>query len=348
MQVYLVGGAVRDELLKRTVKEHDYVVINETPQSMLEKNFKQVGKDFPVFLHPKTHEEYALARTERKIDTGHHGFSMETQNVTLEEDLLRRDITINAMAKDEKGNIIDPYHGKEDLENKVLRHVSDAFTEDPLRVFRVARFQAMLPEFTIHPDTMELMKKLSNNTQEILSLPKERIWKEVEKASAFENLDLFWKTLDECGALKALSLSINPKFLEAIHQAKSKDAFKLIHGLWFHDTPEDFLSLNPPSVISDAIHLIKTEKANLLKLVKDPNIALKTLGRLDPFRRKDRAQRIIQSLPTEELSSHWTNLMNTVLAVDISKLTKNSDSKVIAQGIYNARLDALKHLLENK
>jgi tRNA nucleotidyltransferase (CCA-adding enzyme) len=141
MQVYLVGGAVRDTLLGRTVTERDYVVVGATPAQMLAKGFTQVGKDFPVFLHPKTSEEYALARTERKMGSGYTGFECDaSSSVTLEEDLKRRDLTVNAIARDQDGELIDPYHGKEDLQNKILRHVSEAFSEDPLRVFRVARF----------------------------------------------------------------------------------------------------------------------------------------------------------------------------------------------------------------
>ena len=214
MEIYLVGGAVRDELLNQDVHEHDYVVIGETPETMIKQGFKQVGKDFPVFLHPKTQEEYALARKERKTATGYHGFEMDIdQSITLEEDLLRRDLTINAIAKSTSGEYIDPYHGQNDLHDKILRHVSDAFIEDPLRVLRVGRFQAYLPDFSIHPDTMALMTKICANDAEITSLPTERIWLEINKAAKHKAFYLFWETLDQCGCLNALNISITPQFI---------------------------------------------------------------------------------------------------------------------------------------
>ena len=152
MKIYCVGGAVRDELLGRPVSDRDWVVVGATPEEMLERGFLPVGKDFPVFLHPQTKEEYALARTERKTGRGYHGFAFHASpEVTLEEDLARRDLTINAMARDETGRLIDPYGGLEDLRRKVLRHVSPAFAEDPVRILRVARFSARLPDFTLAP-----------------------------------------------------------------------------------------------------------------------------------------------------------------------------------------------------
>ena len=157
MKHYLVGGAVRDELLGLPVLDRDWVVVGSTPEAMLAKGFKSVGKDFPVFLHPDTHEEYALARVERKTGPGYHGFEFNTDSsVTLEEDLSRRDLTINAIAKTKDGELIDPYNGRNDLEKKVLRHVSDAFTEDPVRILRVARFMARLVHlgFSVASDTM--------------------------------------------------------------------------------------------------------------------------------------------------------------------------------------------------
>ena len=151
MEYYLVGGAVRDELLGIEVKDKDYVVVGATPSQMLAQGFRQVGKDFPVFLHPKTHEEYALARAERKIGKGYNGFSFDfNPNISLEDDLKRRDLTINAIAKDADGNFIDPYNGISDLKNRYLRHVSDSFVEDPLRVLRCARFAAKLHHFGFH------------------------------------------------------------------------------------------------------------------------------------------------------------------------------------------------------
>lgn len=180
MKTYLVGGAVRDTLLKLEVQDHDWVVVGATAQDLLAQGFTPVGKDFPVFLHPKTHEEYALARTERKVSQGYKGFSVNaTTDVTLKEDLARRDLTINAMAMTETGEIIDPYGGQEDLKNKILRHVSDAFSEDPVRILRVARFAARYG-FNIAPETLSLMQKMSENG-EVQALTPERVWQEIAK-----------------------------------------------------------------------------------------------------------------------------------------------------------------------
>ena len=161
MQTYLVGGAVRDQLLGRHVRERDWVVVGATERDMLGRGFRQVGRDFPVYLHPETGEEYALARTERKQGRGHKGFEWQVgSEVTLEDDLRRRDLTINAMARNPDNGLIDPYGGCNDLASKILRHVSDAFSEDPLRVFRVARFAATFPDFTVEKETAELMRSM--------------------------------------------------------------------------------------------------------------------------------------------------------------------------------------------
>ncbi|PKO52454.1 MAG: multifunctional CCA tRNA nucleotidyl transferase/2'3'-cyclic phosphodiesterase/2'nucleotidase/phosphatase, partial [Betaproteobacteria bacterium HGW-Betaproteobacteria-20] len=161
MQIYMVGGAVRDELLGFPVKDKDYVVVGSTPEAMQAAGFKPVGKDFPVFLHPKTHDEYALARTERKTASGYKGFMVHASiDVTLEEDLARRDLTVNAIAKDSAGKLIDPYHGLADIQSKTLRHVSDAFAEDPVRILRAARFAARYADFTVAPETNRLMQHM--------------------------------------------------------------------------------------------------------------------------------------------------------------------------------------------
>lgn len=206
MKVYLVGGAVRDQLLNAFVNERDWVVVGATANQLLHAGFKQVGKDFPVFLHPKTKEEYALARTEKKIADGHDGFLFNTQsNVTLEEDLSRRDLTINAMAMDEQQNLIDPYGGLFDLEHKILRHVSPAFREDPLRILRVARFAARFHHlgFTIHPGTLALMKHMSASG-ELKTLSPERIWQEWQKSLCTDNPDIFFEVLFEVDAIECL------------------------------------------------------------------------------------------------------------------------------------------------
>ncbi len=206
MHTYLVGGAVRDELLGYPHQEKDWVVVGATPDEMLAAGYRQVGKDFPVFLHPETGEEYALARTERKTSPGYKGFAVHaTPDVSLEEDLLRRDLTINALAKDESGNIIDPFNGLVDLNDRVLRHVSPAFSEDPVRILRVARFSARYDHlgFTVADETMQLMKTMVDNG-EVDALVPERVWQEMHKALTERTPSRFIEVLRECEALERI------------------------------------------------------------------------------------------------------------------------------------------------
>ena len=206
MQVYLVGGAVRDHLLGFPYHEKDYVVVGATPEQLIASGYQPVGKDFPVFLHPDTKDEYALARTERKSGHGYHGFSFYTDpSVTLEEDLIRRDLTINAIAMDDDGKIYDPYNGQQDLDHKILRHVSIAFIEDPLRVLRIARFAARYKAlgFTVAPETLALMKQLAESG-ELEALTPERVWKETSRALMENHADEYFEVLRACGALKVL------------------------------------------------------------------------------------------------------------------------------------------------
>lgn len=202
LECYLVGGAVRDELLGRASPDHDWVVVGATQQQLLALDFVQVGRDFPVFLHPASKEEYALARTERKRGRGHRGFTVDASpEVTLDQDLVRRDLTINAIAKDRKGNLIDPFRGQQDLKDKVLRHVSDAFAEDPLRVFRVARFAAQLPDFQVAPATLRLMQQMVRDA-EIQTLSAERVWQEFAKALAAPGPERWFQVLSACNGLE--------------------------------------------------------------------------------------------------------------------------------------------------
>ena len=214
MKIYLVGGAVRDGLLRLPVKDKDWVVVGATPQEMLDAGYQQVGKDFPVFLHPKSREEYALARTERKSGQGYTGFTCyAAPDVTLEQDLLRRDLTINAIAQDEHGEFIDPYNGRADIEKRLLRHVSPAFNEDPLRVLRVARFAARYAHlsFQIAPETLTLMSSMASNG-ELEHLTPERVWKETENALTSRNPQVYFDVLRKCGALKVLFPEIDALF----------------------------------------------------------------------------------------------------------------------------------------
>ena len=208
MKIYKVGGAVRDRLLQRPVHDTDWVVVGATPDEMTAQGYTPVGRDFPVFLHPKTHEEYALARTERKSGMGYRGFVVHTSpDVTLEEDLARRDLTINAMAApaDWTGTeaVIDPYHGQADLQAKVLRHVTDAFREDPVRILRVARFAARFDDFSVHPDTLALMREMVE-AGEVDHLVPERVWQEISRGLMEGKPSRMFEVLRTCGALKAL------------------------------------------------------------------------------------------------------------------------------------------------
>jgi tRNA nucleotidyltransferase (CCA-adding enzyme) len=221
MQVYLVGGAVRDELLGLPVTERDWVAVGATPLDMERDGFRPVGREFPVFLHPQTSEEYALARQERKTGRGYRGFETQySPQVTLEEDLLRRDLTINAMARDLDGTLIDPYGGREDLRTRQLRHVSPAFVEDPVRVLRVARFAARFAElgFQVAAETRALMQAMVANG-EVAALVPERVWREMERALNESRPEVFFDTLQDCGALEVV--------MPELHwQAADRDALR--------------------------------------------------------------------------------------------------------------------------
>ncbi len=256
MKIYKVGGAVRDKLLDRKVVDNDYVVVGASIDDMLALGYTPVGKDFPVFLHPQSHEEYALARTERKVAKGYHGFEFFTDSsVTLEDDLVRRDLTINAIAEDEQGNLYDPYHGIEDLNNRVLRHVSPSFAEDPLRVLRVARFAARYAGygFTIAAETMVMMQCLVDH-DEVDALVAERVWQEVEKALSDDNPRVFFHVLRQCGALKRLFPEVEQLF--GVPQSKE----------WH---PEVDTGLHTMMVLEQSARLSKTSVVRFAALLHD-------------------------------------------------------------------------------
>src|SRR5450830_34479 len=213
-KTYIVGGAVRDVLLGLPIQDRDYVVVGSTPEQMLAEGFRPVGKDFPVFLHPKTHQEYALARTERKTAAGYKGFVFHTdEHVSLEQDLIRRDLTINAMAQDEQGVIHDPFNGQQDLQQRIFRHVSDAFAEDPVRILRIARFAARFTKFTVAPETRILMQAMVL-AGEVDALVPERVWQELARGLMEEQPSRMFQVLHDCGALAR----ILPEF-DAVWQA---------------------------------------------------------------------------------------------------------------------------------
>ena len=224
MKIYLVGGAVRDTLLNQKVSEKDWVVVGATPEEMLKRGFKKVGKYFPVFIHPKTGEEYALARTERKTSHGYHGFTFNTSpHITIEDDLKRRDLTINAIAQDADGTLIDPWGGQQDIKARLLRHVSHTFVEDPVRVLRVARFAARFESlgFTIAPETLNLIQEMVANG-EVDYLVAERVWQETAKAFATGRPSIYLKTLLDVGALARIAPELD-NFFHHLADSADKD-----------------------------------------------------------------------------------------------------------------------------
>ncbi|WP_105167094.1 tRNA nucleotidyltransferase [Pseudoalteromonas sp. T1lg23B] len=310
MQVYLVGGAVRDELLQRPVTERDYVVVGATPEQMLALGYSQVGKDFPVFLHPETKEEYALARTERKQGQGYGGFICDfAPTITLEQDLYRRDLTVNAIAKDQQGNLIDPYNGQQDINNRVLRHVSDAFSEDPLRVLRVARFAARYHYlgFSIAPETQQLMTQMVAS-QELATLTKERVWMEIEKSLTDGQIEVFCNILQKVGALTLIMPMLTywseehaKQLASAIQSLDNTQAnYKLIQFcLWLAPSSLDALEgieqrLKIPNKYAQSARDYCQHQALLLHSKIDVSAALAMFNQLDLWRRPERFDLLCQ------------------------------------------------------
>ena len=258
-KVYIVGGYVRDSILNISPHDKDYVVVGATLEIMEDCGFKKVGADFPVFLCPISGKEYALARTERKTEKGHKGFSVDfSQNVTLEEDLVRRDLTINAMAMDDEGDIIDPFNGKQDLKDKILRHVSEAFSEDPLRVYRTARFAAQLEEFIVHETTIKLMYSLDS---ELLTLSKERIWKELEKALKAKHTFRFFEVLKTANLIHHFFKNDNDYEI-AMEELKRFNTFE-----------EKVIALRNAN-------LTTLDDSNLIRLIKCSKILLESINKI--------------------------------------------------------------------
>lgn len=305
MKTYLVGGAVRDKLLKRKIKERDWVVVGATPKGMLGLGFKQVGKDFPVFLHPKTHEEYALARTERKIGKGYTQFQCYFDpSVTLEEDLKRRDLTINAIAQTLNGKLIDPYGGVKDLKQKILRHISEAFAEDPVRILRVARFAARFGNFKIYPKTNSLMHQMLKNG-EVDALVPERVWQELERALKEPHPERFFIVLKNCSVLAKLFPEIAAHFTSALKTLKQAVLLKSDNPLRFAAL---LYQLKPaalkafckryrvPRQYQDLTLLIVQHQNAFQRALKlNAPALLNLLMALDAFRRPERLQQFLRA-----------------------------------------------------
>jgi len=312
MQVYLVGGAVRDELLGRAVKERDWVVVGATPAELEGLGYRAVGREFPVFLHPETKAEYALARLERKVAPGYRGFVTEfSPTVTLEEDLQRRDLTINAMARDAKGQIIDPFGGRADLEARVLRHVSPAFAEDPVRILRVARFAARYEElgFKVAPETMTLMRHMVQNG-EAGALVSERVWRELEGTLETASPQRGLEVLSDCGALGVLlpelarsaDASQDMRALRAAAESATSSAVRwatLLGGLAATDIEALCERLRTPTEHRELALLtarLEREFASALDPASSPEQLLSLLEQADAFRRPERFARWLEVL----------------------------------------------------
>ena len=341
MKTYVVGGAVRDELLGLPVKDRDHVVVGATPEEMVRLGFKPVGKDFPVFLHPQTHEEYALARTERKSGRGYKGFTVyAAPDVTLEDDLRRRDLTINAMAKAEDGSLIDPFHGKRDLESRTLRHVSEAFSEDPVRILRVARFAARF-DFSIHESTLDLMRKMveSGETDYLVA---ERVWQEFSKGLMEERPERMFEVLDACGFLRKNLPEIEtlPKRFSGSLPAR----FALL--VWpMLDTQAEALTerLRVPNDVRE-MALLASRNSERLAGSKRPEELLELLKRTDAFRRPERFAELLEVARHAAPGTDTARLERARAAaagVDAGAIAQRAAGGDIARAIDEARLRAI-------
>jgi tRNA nucleotidyltransferase (CCA-adding enzyme) len=342
VKTYVVGGAVRDELLGLPVKDRDHVVVGATPDEMVKLGFKPVGKDFPVFLHPvPPHEEYALARTERKSGRGYKGFTVyASPEVTLEDDLRRRDLTINAMAKAEDGTLIDPFDGRKDLEKKLLRHVSEAFQEDPVRILRVARFAARFG-FDIAAETMQLMKDMVASGETDYLVP-ERVWQEFAKGLVEERPERMFEVLEACGLRERLlpELETQPEIMSGALAVR----FALLCWALAEDEVETLCQrLRVPNDVRE-LALLVSRNRDRLESARRPEELLEVLKKTDAFRRPER---FAQLLEAARLSAHGADLARleqaraAAAAVDAGAIAKIAKDADIARLVDEARLKAI-------
>jgi tRNA nucleotidyltransferase (CCA-adding enzyme) len=358
MQVYLVGGAVRDELLGRPVHERDWVVVGATPEQMTQAGYRPVGREFPVFLHPTTHEEYALARLERKTGPGYRGFVTEfSPDVTLAQDLLRRDLTINAIARDLNGTLIDPYGGVRDLEQRVLRHVSPAFVEDPVRILRLARFGARFASlgFQVAPPTAALLVQMVRNG-EVNALVPERVWRETERALNEANPEVFFDILEHCAALYVLfpGLSWTDDERRALMRAArlSEDGAVRFAALCAVVAAKDLIALcdrlRAPTEYRDVARLTSNFTTQLRAgLGVDPASTLLTLfEQADAFRRRERFEKVLLAAQARvtvdtRIAPALSGVAEVALTPDQMAAMKGPE---IASALHVARLERLRDL----
>lgn len=360
MKIYLVGGAVRDELLGFSPKERDWVVVGATVEDMLKLGYRQVGKDFPVFLHPETKEEYALARKERKVGRGYTGFSFDTSpHVTLEEDLMRRDLTINAMAKTADGKLIDPYGGKNDLEKKLLRHVSPAFSEDPVRILRVARFAARYKNFQVADETNKLMKQMVLSG-EVDALVAERVWKELERALTEEHPEKFFQVLADCDALLALFPGFSaegPEMTALVNAAKTFSDPQIRFAALVHRMPEKELQklcerYRIPNEYKElSLLLIRYSRDYInFKEAKDAKKVLQFFIETDAFRREERFKKLLNALEASySISFSWLmSCFNIAKDVDVKTIIATGvTGKEISNRLNEERLKVIQRMIES-
>jgi len=353
MKVFLVGGAIRDELLGIPFNERDWVVVNSSHKEMLEQGFKQVGKNFPVYLHPRTKEEYALARKEIKTGKGHKKFSFNTKsNISLNEDLKRRDITINAIAKDESGKFYDPFGGIKDLKDRRIRIVSKAFSEDPLRLFRVARFKSKLADFnfSISRDSLKVLKKMSANN-EINFLSGERIWDETQKALSYKNSSKYFATLKKVEALKYFdglekTYSKNLKFLK-----KMDNETNMVLEKWaiinLNSNHAEILErkIRVPKKISN----FRKTLNELFQFIKNKNINEKklitSLNKMNFFRNESSlldSLDLLQKLKiiSSKKNQNWKSLLKELKKIKVK--TTGLSNVEIKEKIFNKRLKVIR------
>jgi tRNA nucleotidyltransferase (CCA-adding enzyme) len=357
MKVYLVGGAVRDALLGEPVHERDWVVVGSTPEALLKLGYQQVGRDFPVFLHPKTKEEYALARTERKAGEGYYGFQCDANsNVTLEEDLLRRDLTINAIAEDEAGHLIDPYQGARDIKHKRLKHVSGAFVEDPVRVLRLARFAARFYRlgFRVADETAKLVHKMVGQG-ELQHLVPERVWQEWEKSLAGDNPEVFISVLQNLGAFKSifplLDTTNHEEMLRRLLDASVRSDNPVIRFAAFMSGLQDKKQvtafcewLRVPNAYRDlAVLSIAFEKA----VYQDAKVIVSALERVDAFRKPERFLALLTVCEARTIvQDSWQAALQACNTVNIQALlAAGYQGEAMKKALHNNRVAAVQAIL---
>ncbi len=362
-RTFLVGGAVRDELLGLEVVERDWVVVGSTPSEMKAQGYQQVGKDFPVFLHPQSHEEYALARKERKIAPGHTGFEFDTdRTITLEEDLGRRDLTINAIARTMDGQLVDPYKGAEDIESRCLRHVSGAFSEDPLRVIRLARFAARFTDlgFQIAPETRALCIRMVARGA-LTELPPERIFQELDKALATNRPDVFFEFLSDISASSILWPELDEYPFELLTRSTLLGSNAQRYALLFIQTPPDRITirsraLRTPRSYQDLALQTSNHKNNYNSLPSlQPNQIVEFLYAVDAFRRPDRFKEFCEVCQLayefeggyQDLCHAWQDHFNVARLVTRADIDSSLSGANIGKAIRSKQIESIGSIIHS-